>query len=99
MDIRNVENNWHWGKLTVYEKPSDGSDGCPVGAQRFDWSGWSLRIGWHQVALWHSGSQPIIEWLTPWSDRLYTHLKGLYICGRAIFTHKDRPEIIAAHKV
>ena len=84
MSIQNFEKNFRWGKLTNVHY-SDGSDGNPAG-MCCTWNGWSLRIGWHQVALWHN-YEPVINWLTPWSDRLYTFRKGLYIGQHALVTY------------
>ena len=73
--LRAFEKNWHWGKLTISENGETrtcmlrGRNGTqvPKADQHFDWDGWSLRIGWHQVALWHSDPQPVFQWLPWWS--------------------------------
>lgn len=49
---------------------------------------YNFRIGWHQVALFRNRDhRALIDWLTPWSDRLYSMRKGLYIGHRPIFTY------------
>lgn len=58
----------------------------------------SVRVGYHQVALWLN-HMPLINWLTPWSHRLYTHRRGLFVLNRPIITYADRPEDIAAHQM
>ncbi len=77
--IKDFEKNWHWGKVSNYAE--DGQGGC-----RYTWDGWSVRIGWHQVALWRNYT-PVFEWFPWWSERRYTFRKGLYIGGRAILTY------------